>query len=251
MRKRCMPSCEERHLSNKTLLRLALLAVALLIFVLGSTVFDIGQLLKDTRSQFESLGWAGPVLFALIYGALGALAAPTGLVELIAGAIFGFWTGSAAVLAGALLAANVGFVCGRWLARDWVAKKLEGKRLAQQIEAAVEQRGFWITVLIRLSPAVPFNITSYVLGGASTIRWATFLAASFLGMLPIKLFLIWLGASGQQLLGATNPSEWGANEWLLYGGGLVATIVVVVLIGWTVARTSQRVLREAEEAKTG
>ncbi len=234
-------------MSNKTLLRLALLAVALLIFVLGSTVFDIGQLFKDTRSQFESLGWAGPVLFALIYGALGALAAPTGLVELIAGAIFGFWTGSATVLAGALLAANIGFVCGRWLARDWVAKRLDGKRLAEQIEAAVEQRGFWITVLIRLSPAVPFNLTSYVLG-ASTIRWTTFIAASLLGMLPIKLFLIWLGASGQYLLGATKPSAWGANEWLLYGGGLVATIVVVVLIGWTVARTSRRVLRNAEAA---
>ncbi|MES1927955.1 hypothetical protein SADO_01830 [Salinisphaera dokdonensis CL-ES53] len=249
MRKRCAPRREEHRLSNKTLLRLALLAVALLIFVLGSTVFDIGQLFQATRSQFESLGWAGPVLFALIYGALGALAAPTGLVELIAGAIFGFWTGSAAVLAGALLAANVGFVCGRWLARDWVAKKLDGKRLAQQIEAAVEQRGFWITVLIRLSPAVPFNLTSYVLG-ASTIRWTTFIVASLLGMLPIKLFLIWLGASGQHLLGATKPSEWGGNEWLLYGGGLVATIVVVVLIGWTVARTSQRVLREAEKAES-
>lgn len=236
-------------MSKKTLLRLALLGIALLIFVLGSTVFDIGQLFQTTRSQFESLGWAGPVLFALIYGALGALAAPTGLVELIAGAIFGFWTGSMAVLAGALLAANVGFVCGRWLARDWVAKKLDGKRLAAQIEAAVEQRGFWITVLIRLSPAVPFNLTSYVLG-ASTIRWATFIVASLLGMLPIKLFLVWLGASGQQLLGATKPSEWGGNEWLLYGGGTVATIVVVVLIGWTVARTSRRVLREAEQTRS-
>lgn len=235
-------------MSNKTKLRVALLAIAVLVFILGSTVFDFGQLFRDTRSQFESLGWAGPVIFARIYGALGALAAPTGLVELIAGAIFGFWTGSAAVLVGALIAANIGFVCGRWLARDWVSSKVNSNRLAQQIEAAVEQRGFWITVLIRLSPAVPFNLTSYVLG-ASTIRWTTFLVATVLGMLPIKLFLIWLGASGQKLLGATNPAEWGTNEWLLYGGGLVATIVVVVLIGWTVARTSRRVLREAEQQR--
>ena len=33
------------------------------------------------------------------------------------------------------------------------------------------------------------------------------------------------------------------------GGGLVATLVVVVLIGWTVARTSRRVLREAEQQR--
>ncbi|MES1940094.1 hypothetical protein T5B8_07613 [Salinisphaera sp. T5B8] len=233
-------------MSNNTKLRVALLAVAVVVFVLASTVFDLGALFRDMRSQFESLGWAGPVLFALIYGALGALAAPTGLVELIAGAIFGFWIGSAAVVAGALVAANVGFVCGRWLARDWVARKVEASRLAQQIEAAVEHRGFWITVLIRLSPAVPFNLTSYVLG-ASTLRWTTFMVATVLGMLPIKLFLIWLGASGQQLLGAANPAKWGSNEWLLYGGGLVATVLVVVLIGWTVARTSRRVLREAEQ----
>ncbi|MES1925594.1 VTT domain-containing protein [Salinisphaera sp. T31B1] len=235
-------------MSPKQLMRIGLLLLVLAVFVLGTTVFDLGQLFRDTRAWFESLGWAGPVIFALIYGVLGALAAPTGLIELIAGAIFGFSIAAAAVLAGALMAANIGFACGRWLARDWVSNKMAGNRTAEQIEAAVEQRGFWITVLIRLSPAVPFNLTSYVLG-ASTLRWVTFLMASLLGMLPIKLFLVWIGASGQKLLGATEPSAWGVNEWLLYGGGLVATLLVVVLIGWTIARTSRRVLREAEHRK--
>lgn len=234
-------------MSKKNLTRLSLLALVVVVFALGSTIFDLEQLFRSTRSWFESLGWAGPVVFALIYGALGALAAPTGLIELIAGAIFGFWVAGAAVLAGALMAANIGFVCGRWLARDWVSNKLQGNRKAEQIEAAVEQRGFWITVLIRLSPAVPFNLTSYVLG-ASTIRWLTFLLASLLGMIPIKLFLVWLGASGQKLLGAAKPSQWGANEWMIYGGGTMVTIAVVLLIGWTIARTSQRVLRDAEES---
>lgn len=237
-------------MSHRNLSRVALLAIAILMFVLSLTVFDLGQMLRNARDLFESLGWAGPVLFALIYGALGALAAPTGLVELIAGALFGFWIAAAAVLAGALLAANIGFLCGRWLARDWVSKKLEDKRIARQIEAAVEQRGFWITVLIRLSPVVPFNLTSYVLG-ASTIRWMPFLIASLAGMLPIKFFLIWLGASGQKLLGATRPSEWGSNEWLLYGGGTVATLILAMLIGWTLARASRRVLRDAEKTQDG
>jgi uncharacterized membrane protein YdjX (TVP38/TMEM64 family) len=186
------------------------LAIVVAVFVLGTTVVDPGHLFRSTKQTFELLGWAGPVLFALLYGALGAVAAPTGLNELIAGAIFGFWVGGLAVLAGALMAANMGFICGRWLARGWVSKTIARNRTAAQIAAAVELRGFWITVLIRLSPAVPFNLTSYVLG-ASTIRWITFLAASLLGMIPIKCFLVWLGASGQKLLGATHPSAWGVN----------------------------------------
>ena len=62
-------------------------------------------------------------------------------------------------------------------------------RRAEQIQAAVAERGVWITALIRLSPAVPFNLTSFVLG-ASRIRFAPFLVASLLGMLPIKLLLV-------------------------------------------------------------
>jgi uncharacterized membrane protein YdjX (TVP38/TMEM64 family) len=232
-------------LSAKNLLRLALLLVVTAVFVLGSTTFDLEQLFRDTRDWFESLGWMGPVLFALIYGALGALAAPTGLIELIAGAIFGFLIGGIAVVCGALIAANTGFICGRWLARQWVSEMIEGNRKAEQIEAAVQQRGFWITVLIRLSPAVPFNLTSYVLG-ATRIRWLAFMAASTLGMLPIKLFLVWLGASGQKLLAASKPGQWGAQEWLLYGGGSVATLVVVLLIGWIISRATRQVLQDAQ-----
>lgn len=243
------PITEAYDVPKKNLLRLALFVALIVVFALAVTVFDLQQLFQQARSGFESLGWAGPVLFAVIYGALGVLAAPTGLIELIAGAIFGFWIASAAVLAGALIAANVGFVCGRWLARGWVSKKVSENRQARQIEAAVEQRGFWITTLIRLSPAVPFNMTSYILG-ASTIRWLTFLGATLLGMVPIKLFLVWLGASGQKLLSATNPSKWGMNEWMLYGGGTLATILIAVTIGWTVARTSERVLEETEESSS-
>lgn len=235
-------------MSAKNIIRIVLLSAVVAVFILGSTILDLEQLFRDTRSWFESLGWMGPVLFALIYGALGALAAPTGLIELIAGAIFGFLSGSIAVLAGALIAANTGFICGRWLAREWVSGLIRGNQKAEQIEAAVEQRGFWITVLIRLSPAVPFNLTSYVLG-ASRIRWLQFLVASLLGMIPIKLFLVWLGASGQKLLGATKPSEWGGQEWLLYGGGGVATIVVVLLIGRLVSRSTEKVLEDAEAAE--
>ena len=233
-------------MSYKTLLRLLLLVLVVGLFILGTTVFDIGQLFRSTRQGFELLGWAGPVLFAVIYGVLGALAAPTGFIELIAGAIFGFWIGGLAVLAGALVAANAGFVCGRWLARGWVLKTVARNRTAAQIAASVEQRGFWITVLIRLSPAVPFNLTSYVLG-ASTIRWVTFLAASLLGMIPIKCFMVWLGASGQKLLGATHPSAWGANEWMIYGGGTIVTLAVIALIAWTISRTARGVLYDAED----
>lgn len=230
----------------KKTLRLVLLLAVVALFVIASTFLDLEQVFQQTRSWFESLGWAGPVLFALIYGGLGALAAPTGLIEIIAGALFGFFLGGVAVLSGALLAANAGFVCGRWLAREWVSKRMQSNRTAQQTEAAVAQRGFWITVLIRLSPAVPFNLTSYVLG-ASQIRWLHFVLATVIGMLPIKLLLVWLGASGDDLLAATKPTQWGAQEWVLYGGGTLATLLVIVLISWIITRASQQVLQEAEQ----
>lgn len=227
------------------MVRILVLAVVAAMFVLASTVIDLEQAFHGARHWLLSLGWAGPLLFALIYGCLGALAAPTGLIEIIAGAMFGMVVGGAAVLSGALIAANAGFVSGRWLARKWIQDRLSTTHRAAQIEAAVSQRGFWITTLIRLSPVVPFNLTSYVLG-ASSIRWLPFLAASLLGMLPIKLLLVWVGASGQKLLTASHPSQWGTQEWLLYGGGSLATIVVVGLIGWIISTNTRQILQQTQ-----
>lgn len=227
------------------MIRMLLLAMLIVTVALISTTIDLQQLLHNARHWFLSLGWAGPLLFALMYGCLGALAVPTGLIEVIAGALFGLFVGGAAVLGGALLAANAGFISGRWLARGWIEKCLHNSLRARQIEAAVSQRGFWITTLIRLSPVIPFNLTSYVLG-ASSIRWLPFLAASLLGMLPTKLLLVWIGADGQKLLSASNPGQWGAQEWLLYGGGSLATVAVVGLIGWIINSSARHALQQAQ-----
>lgn len=215
-------------------------------FFVASFTFDIQTAFYAARHWFLSLGWAGPLVFALIYGCLGVLAAPTGLIAIIAGALFGLAAGSLAAIGGGLLAAHAGFICSRWLARQWVSERLRNTPLAWQIEAALAERGFLVTVFIRLSPLIPFNLTSYILG-ASSIRWSTFMAASLLGMLPIKLALVWLGAHGQKLLATGHPSQWGTQEWLFYGGGLLATLLLVVIIGWIINQSTHHILQQVRK----
>lgn len=225
--------------------RIAFLLFILIVMVVTTAFFDLDEIFRSAEQGFKSLGSAGPVVFAMAYGVLGILLAPTGILAIIAGAIFGMQTGAFVVLSGALLAATTGFLCGRFLARQWLDKQLAKNPRAHDIKRAVEKKGFWIVVLVRLSPAVPFNFTSYVLG-ASRIQWSTFMGATGLGMLPIKLLLIWTGASGSELLAAADPGAWGTKEWLLYGGGTVASVVLVGLIGMIIARSTRRIVRDMQ-----
>jgi uncharacterized membrane protein YdjX (TVP38/TMEM64 family) len=48
-------------------------------------------------------------------------------------------------------------VIGRTIARDWVARKVEGNPKSAAIDRAVEREGFRMVVPMRLSPIVPFN----------------------------------------------------------------------------------------------
>ncbi len=72
--------------------------------------------------------------------------------------------GSIYVSIGATLGATCAFLVGRYLARGWVAKKLEGNEKFKAIDRAVAREGWKIVGLARLSPFFPFNLLNYAFG---------------------------------------------------------------------------------------
>ena len=46
----------------------------------------------------------------------------------------------------------------RWLARDWVVRKLSRSPRIRAVDAAVGDGGVTIVLLLRLSPVVPFAL---------------------------------------------------------------------------------------------
>lgn len=184
--------------------------------------------------MIERLGPWGPAIFVLIYAAATVLLIPGSALTLGAGLLFGVVLGSLLISVASVIGATGAFLIGRYLARDWVTKKVEKHRIFAAIEDAVEEQGWKIVGLTRLSPVFPFVLLNYAFG-LTRVKLRDYVLASWIGMLPGTVMYVYIGSLGRASLGAQERSP---AQWALYGVGLLATIAVTVII----TRTARRAL---------
>lgn len=209
-----------------------LIAVVVAAIVAGLFFFDVRALLRDSLAWVEQLGPWGPVLFVLIYIVAAVLFVPGSALTLGAGAVFGVGLGSALVSIGATLGATAAFLVGRYFARDWVAKKIEGNASFAAIDRAVAAEGWKIVGLTRLSPAFPFSLLNYAFG-LTRVSLRDYMVASWIGMMPGTVMYVYIGSLARVAGDRTRTP----GEWALLGLGLVATIAVTIFITG-IARTA-------------
>ena len=120
------------------------------------------QWLQSALEWVQGLGPAGAIAFIGIYIVATVAFLPGSILTLGAGVIFGVLLGSLLVFVGATIGATAAFLVGRYLARSWVAKKIEGNEKFKAIDTAVGREGFKIVALTRLSPVFPFNLLNKI-----------------------------------------------------------------------------------------
>jgi uncharacterized membrane protein YdjX (TVP38/TMEM64 family) len=219
--------------------KLALAAVALAaLFFFGRAA---GAHFAAFAAWVQAQGALGPAIFVAGYAAAVVAFVPGSLLTLAAGAIFGLAWGTLYVLVAATLGASLAFLVARYAARGLVEEKLAGNPKLAAIDRAIGGEGRRIVLLLRLSPAFPFNVLNYALG-LTRVRFADYLIAS-VGMLPGTLLYVYSGKLAgdvASLAGGAAPAR-GPGYWALLAVGLVATLLVTVLV----TRTARRALAQA------
>jgi len=192
--------------------------------------FHAQELLRSALAWIDDLGAWGAVLFVGLYVVACVLLLPGSILTLGAGLMFGVVRGSALVSVAATLGATAAFLVGRYLARDWVARKIEGNAKFKAIDDAVAREGWKIVGLTRLSPVFPFNLLNYAYG-LTQVTLRDYFFASWLGMLPGTVMYVYLGSLAGSLatLGKSGGQRTPA-QWALYGVGLAATVAVTVYV---------------------
>ena len=224
---------------GRTLLQLALLiAVVALLLVFGRSAAAYLPVFAD---WVEGLGALGPLVFVVGYAVAVVAFVPGSVLTLAGGALFGLFEGVLYVFTAAVLGSTASFLIARHLARDVIAKRIEGDARFGAIDRAVGEEGRRIVFLLRLSPVFPFNLLNYALG-LTRVRLADYLVAS-IGMLPGTLLYVYLGKLGGDVAAAVGGAgrARGWPEWALLGVGLAATAVVTILI----TRIASRALTQA------
>ena len=195
------------------------------LIVVCQIKFEIIQKVPNVIERTASSGPVGYLGFILIYIVSTVMMLPGSPLTFTAGALFGFWKGLIFVSIGSTLGASCAFMVSRYLIRKSIEKRVLKNKKFQSIDNEIDEQGWKIVILARLSPIIPFFLLNYALG-ITKIRFIHFIFASWVGMIPGTTVYVLMGTMG----GAFINGKKSSFEWLLLGMGLIATILVTLLI---------------------
>lgn len=234
-----MPSAPVPPSSLPSAARVAVAFIVIAGLVAAWWFLPVTAWIEQFRAWVKSQGMLGYVIFAVTYAVATVLLAPGSLLTLAAGVAFGLW-GFFPVLAGATLGAGSAFLIGRYLARDWVARQIKGNRVFAAIDKAIEQDGWKIVGLMRLSPLIPFILQNYFFG-VTRVGFLPYLVTTFFGIMPGTLLFVWLGTLGAAAGMEQAHGNASLAKFIASGVGLAATLIVTIIV----SRKAQQKLREA------
>lgn len=213
--------------------RAKLIKVAAVVLALAgffALTRQLGGYVPQLAAYVEGLGALGPIVFIAAYIA-GVLAfVPGALLTLTGGALFGLVWGTIYVAAAATIGSSLAFLVARYLGRGLLEERLRDHPRFSSLDAAVGHQGLKIVVLLRLSPAFPFNFMNYALG-VTRVSFRDYLIAS-LGMLPGTILYVYYGkiAGDAAALAAGAAVEKDTAYYVVLGLGLLATIAVTAIV---------------------
>ena len=199
-------------------------AIFLVVLAVAAQRLPVLEWLEAFRAWSGRLGFAGALIYGVVFGLAAILMVPCLPLTIFAGFTFGMFGGLFAVLLGIAIGAAFGFLFARYAARETVAEKLGRNARFQSIDSAIAKDGWKIVGLLRMCP-VPFGVTNY-LYGLTAINFWPYMAATMAGMLPANIAFVYLGAFGKRTLdGPRHPLE-----YLLGGLALVALLGVLLIL---------------------
>jgi uncharacterized membrane protein YdjX (TVP38/TMEM64 family) len=208
-----------------------LAVAALLAGILGARFLPAGLFLhiQNLLTGFHRFGAPGMLLFAAILIAI-ALSGfvPGSLIGILAGTVYGLPVGFMLAAISTLLGGWLAFLLARSLFRPLLLGLLASRARLQDFDTALGRDGWRFVFLLRISPVMPFAVTSYVLG-ASSVTMTNYLIGT-LGALPALFGYVIVGTLARAgLAAATQGSD--IVRWLMIGAGLAATIVLTWRLG--------------------
>ena len=177
--------------ANKKNLRkvFVVLVVAAVLVLFFSGVFDFLHDREKVEDFFQDSGVLGPVIYILAFVAAQPLSLPGAALIIPATFVWSWWEVLLYSMVGGIIASTFGFAVSRWIAQDWVRKRLPTKLL--KWDRRLSERAFLSVVVLRLvtgyAPAADWVL------GISKIKMRDFLLGTAIGLIPITAVLAIFG----------------------------------------------------------
>lgn len=216
------------------------LAVAIGLVLFLSRFFPIVDFVASVQQRVMNWGAWSAIGYPLLFALCNVLLLPGGILFVGAGFFFGLWWGLLIVFMGNAIGAAISFALSRWLAGDWLRRKLSRNPTLRALGPAVEREGWKIILLSQLHPLFPTSLLNYVYG-LTRIPFRTYMLWASIGRLPGLFLYVYLGTLGQFGLnlvrGKTHPR---AVEYWMWGGAFVITALLLLVLSRIALRTMEK-----------
>lgn len=208
---------------KRTWIAVALLAGAALTAWHGRDVVATlaGLEWNDVQAAVRAAGPWAPLLCIALNALFTLLFLPTTLVCVLVSLLFGIARGLPICLAGLALGMAGAFLISRYLARDWIERRIGHTRLFRRLEESMRSEGWKLVFFTRLLPINPYGFLNYAYG-LTRLSFGRYLAASTVGVVPNVLALMWTAQAAGQI--ARGQMDWHVLAILFAGAGLFAVL---------------------------
>ena len=176
------------------------------------------------HTHLTALGPWAPAGYMFLFTVLPAVFFPVAVLALAGGLLFGLLWGSIYTFLGAMLNCTLMFLLSRHFGRGRIDRYVTEKLppvWRTRLRQAGGRQGFFLLILLRLIPAVPYNLINYAFG-LTDMGLAPYLLASAAGIIPGTLVFINLGDK------ALNPAS---PAFGTAAGLLAALLAATALLG--------------------
>ncbi len=176
------------------------------------------------ESLLSGLGVGAAAAYIALFTLLPVFFFPVAVLALAGGVLFGLWRGSLYTFVGAMLNCSLMFLLSRHVGRQRVQAYVEQKlspAWQKRLALASGKRGFLLLIVLRLIPAVPYNLINYAFG-LTSMSFGGYLLGSAIGIIPGTLAFINIG---DKALAPGTPGFWLAM------GLLALLLIVTALLG--------------------
>jgi uncharacterized membrane protein YdjX (TVP38/TMEM64 family) len=218
--------------ASSTAVHVGVGAAIIVAVVLASILLPLGEWLDDLVIWMRHERAWGLAAFALVFLVLTITMLPTIEAYVAAGLVYGTWWGTLLTTVLSLVGAMIAFAIARSSLRRWVEDHLDGHDRLAEFDRGVGDHAFWVAVLVRLAPLLPFGPTNYALG-ATRIEPDMYALTTVVGTLPTSLLYAY---AGSLLHRVTELRDHAPGHQILLWGGLVATIAATILLSWIAMR---------------
>ena len=195
--------------------------IIVLIVLMTSTFLvisnnDSKEYLKSLRNEFanaismyeetlNSAGKYGPLYLFAIYLVTTVFMLPLWGFHVTTGYAYGTFWAALLISTTQALCAGAAFATSRYVARPYIRDFLRQRygNKFDAIDKAVSKKGLQTTVLLRLSPIIPFGVNNYLCGCTGIKLWQWVLG-TWIGVLPGTTAYCNVGALGKSFSGETT-----------------------------------------------